>query len=403
VETPDADWITNMTRTRSRHRRPAATYLVRGADETAELEISRAEGCLLFDRRGKRYIDFAAGWSGGQLGWDREELRKAVREFEGPDGVNPSFRYTRWDELAAELVAIAPGQLRKCYRATGGTEAVEIALQLAMASTGRRGFVAIEGSYHGNSIAAVSVAEGGALPGCRHLKPPLDEGAIGRLDRLLQGGRIAAFIFEPVICNLGVVIPDDRFMRAVLRTCKKHGTLLIADEVACGFGRTGRLFACEHWNLKPDLLCMAKGISGGHAALGATMATAKVAAAAGDDVSFYSTFGWHPLSVEVALANLRQMRRNARAIFENVEARSRDFALRLAQIAFPSPPKIRILGLAIGLEFEDEDSVKGLRERCRDEGLIINATEGVVTLFPPLSIDERTTHAGLDILERCAA
>jgi 4-aminobutyrate aminotransferase-like enzyme len=393
-----------MARSRSiRLRRPSAAYLVRDTDETAELDITRAEGSLLFDRRGKRYIDFAAGWSGGQLGWARDELRKAVRSFDGPDGVNPSWRYARWDELAAELVAIAPGHLRKCYRATGGTEAVEIALQIAMACTGRRGFVAVEGSYHGNSIAAVSVAEGGALPGCRQLKPPLDEDAIGRLDRLLRNRRTAAFIFEPVICNLGVVVPDDAFMRAVARTCHKHGTLLIADEVACGFGRTGRLFACEHFDLEPDLLCMAKGITGGHAALGATMTTSKVASAVGDDVSFYSTFGWHPLSVEVALANIRQMRRQARAIFANVEARSRDFALRLAQIAFPSQPEIRILGLAVGLEFEDEDYVEELRERCRKEGLIINATEGVVTLFPALDIDESTMHAGLDILERCAA
>jgi len=241
------------------------------------------------------------------------------------------------------------------------------------------------------------------FPGCRHLKPPLDEDAIGRLDRLLRNRRSAAFIFEPVICNLGVVVPHEAFMQAVARTCARHGTLLIADEVACGFGRTGRLFACEHFDLEPDILCMAKGITGGHAALGATMATAKVASAVGDEVSFYSTFGWHPLSVEVALANIRRMRQKARAIFANVEARSRDFALRLSQIAFPSKPEIRILGLAIGLEFEDEDYVDELRERCRNEGLIINATEGVVTLFPALDIDERTAQAGLDILERCAA
>src|SRR3954453_13888308 len=116
-----------------RLRRPASPYLVRDIDETPSMRIERAEGSLLFDRRGKRYIDFAAGWSGGQLGWAREELRKAGRSFDGPDGVNPSWRYARWDELAAELVAIAPGHLRKCYRATGGTEAVEIALQIAMA------------------------------------------------------------------------------------------------------------------------------------------------------------------------------------------------------------------------------------------------------------------------------
>jgi acetylornithine/succinyldiaminopimelate/putrescine aminotransferase len=386
-----------------RVRRPANPYLVRDIDETPSVRIERAEGSLLFDERGKRYIDFAAGWSGGNLGWARQELRQAVRAFDGPDGVNPSWSYSRWDELAAELVAIAPGRLRKCYRATGGTEAVEIALQLAMAYTERRGFVAIEGSYHGNSIGTMAVADGEGLPDCRQLKPPLDEDAIARLAKLLRARKTAAVILEPIICNLGVLIPDAAFMRALARTCHKYGTLLIADEVASGFGRTGRFFACDLFRLAPDILCLAKGITGGHAALGATIATARVASAAvAQDVSFYSTFGWHPLSVEVALANVRHMRRHERAIFANVEARSRDFAERLARISFPSAPKIRIEGLAVGLEFEDEDYVEKLRERCRDRGLIVNATEGVVTLFPALDIDERTARAGLDIFERSA-
>ena len=195
--------------------------------------------------------------------------------------------YGPWVELAALLAELTPGKLRKSFRATGGTEAVEIALQLAMAATGRPGFISIEGSYHGNSIGAVSVAPGlgiEALPNllshCHTIAPPLDDEAAARVEKLLRGKDIAALIMEPIICNLAVLIPEERFMRAVARSCRKYGTLLILDEVACGFGRTGTLFATEHYRVEPDILCLAKAITGGHAPMGATVVTEKVALAA---------------------------------------------------------------------------------------------------------------------------
>ena len=397
-------------------RRTAGISRIRQADSTLlgrdaaprELQVARSEGSILFDTRGRRYIDFSGGFCVGNFGWAHPEIRRRLQTFDGPDYVLPSCLYGPWVELAAMLAELTPGKLRKSFRATGGTEAVEIALQLAMAATGRPGFISIEGSYHGNSIGAVSVAPllgiealANLLSHCHTIAPPLDDEAAARVEKLLRGKDIAALIMEPIICNLAVLIPEERFMRAVARSCRKYGTLLIMDEVACGFGRTGTLFATEHYGVEPDILCLAKAITGGHAPMGATVVTEKVARAAQGKVGLYSTYGWHPLSVEAALATVQYIRRHRRALLANVNARSRDFAERLTQLPFESPAEVRIKGLAIGIEFQDKEYYKGLSDRCLEEGLLVARESGAFALFPALTIDRQTVLQGLDILERC--
>jgi acetylornithine/succinyldiaminopimelate/putrescine aminotransferase len=135
--------------------------------------------------------------------------------------------------------------------------------------------------------------------------------------------------------------------------------------------------------------------------MGATLTTEKIANAVGEDVSFYSTFGWHPRSVAVALANLRYWKRHGRALLKNVEARSADFATRLAEMSFASKPTVRIKGLAVGVEFEDEGYGEELAETCREEGLLLSGGEDYITMFPPLTIDQTEVMNGLDILEGC--
>ena len=162
-------------------------YLAR--EEGAEgMQIARSQGGFLFDQHGKKYLDFTAGWCVGNLGWGNEEIRAAVRDFDGPTYVHPDYLYRGWAELAEGLAEIAPGKLTKCYRATGGSEAVEIALQVAMAVTGRPSFVSLAGCYHGNTIGGRSLAGDretypNLLPHCRHVKPPLDGRAADRVER----------------------------------------------------------------------------------------------------------------------------------------------------------------------------------------------------------------------------
>jgi 4-aminobutyrate aminotransferase-like enzyme len=380
-------------------------YMAR--EESAEpVQVARSEGSFIFDHHGRKYIDFTSGWCVGNLGWGHQEIVAAVRAFDGPSYVHPDYLYRGWSELAEALVEIAPGKLTQCYRATGGSEAVEIALQVAMAATGRQGFISLADCYHGNTIGARSLAGDSEtyptlLPHCRQVEPPLDGKAAARVERMLKSEKVAAFIMEPVVCNLGVLIPTAEFMARVREACRRHGTLFVADEVATGFGRTGKIFACEHFHLEPDVLCLAKAITAGLAPMGATVVTKSVAEAAGAD--FYSTYGWHPLSVAAALANLRYWRRHQRAVLANVATQGDTFRARLSEMKFAEQASVRVMGLAIGVEFgEGSQYASRLGERCREAGLLVSAEEdNLLTMFPPLTIEAGVVGAGLDVLEGC--
>ena len=368
------------------------------------VQVARAKGSSLFDHHGKKYIDFTPGWCVGNLDWDNEEVLAAIRTFNGPPYVHPDHVYRPWAELAEMLADVTPGQLTKCYRATGGSEAVEIALQVAMAATGRQGFLSLADAYHGNTLGARSVGDPqeyrNLLSHCHRVEPPLDDRAAEKVERLLAQESTAAFIMEPVVCNLGVLIPSREFMTRVREACRESGTLFVMDEVATGFGRTGKMFASEHFDVDPDILCLAKAITAGYAPMGTTVVTKAVADAAG--VEFYSTYG-HPLSVACAIANLKYWGRHRERLLANVTEQGDYFRTRLTQMKFAEPGSVRVLGLAIGVEFGEESAyAANLGDRCREAGLLVSAEEdNLLTIFPPLTIERDVARQGLDIIESC--
>jgi len=361
-----------------------------------ELQIVRGDGSFVFDVHGKKYIDFVMGWCVANLGWNPAELRERVRRFDGPDYVVPSALYRPWGELATLLAEITPGRLTRAFRTVGGSESVELALQAAQSVTGRKKFVAIDGAYHGNTLAIRALD--------RHtIRPPLDEAALERVETALKRRDVAALIMEPIICNLGALAPSPEFMRGVGELCRRHGTLFIADEVACGFGRTGKLFACEHYELDPDILCMAKALSAGLAPIGATIMTEEVADGLDDDFHFYSTFGWHPLAVEAAIANIKYWKRHARALLDNVVMRGAELEVGLGEIDFGCAAEVRATGLAVGVKFGDDEYPGKLEEACRELGLLVSSDEDLLMLFPALTVDADTVAAALDVIARAAA
>ena len=168
---------------------------------------------------------------------------------------------------ACELLArISPTEeLHKSYRATGGTKAVEAAMQISMMYTGRSKFISLEGCYHGNSIATLSLNTQdnkenyeNLLSGCSQLATPLNEKAADKLETQLKKKDVAAFIMEPISCNLGVLVPQPEFMERAQQLCNKYGTLFVMDEVACGFGRTGKIFATEHFDISRIFFALQK-------------------------------------------------------------------------------------------------------------------------------------------------
>lgn len=372
------------------------------------IEITSSKGSYLFDHN-QKYIDFLMGWNVGNVGWGNKEIYKKIRAFDGPDYVNPNYLYKPWAELAEMLSKISPVKSGKVFRATGGTEAVEIALQAAMIHTGRAKFISVDDGYHGHSIGAMSIGLSdfrkqykNLLPGCSKISPPLNKEAANKVKALLSKGDIAAYISEPIVCNLGVEVPINDYFQIIQQACKNTGTVFIIDEVATGFGRTGKMFASEHFGIQPDIICLGKGLSGGYGALGATVITEAVAKSFEFPFSFYSTFGWHPLNVHATLANLQFLLKNKEKLLNNVDKMSKYFEGRLFGMQFPTKTKIKIKGLAIGIYFEKEGYGAELVNKCLKKGLLFSELDTHhITFFPSLLIDKKTARAGLDILESC--
>jgi len=201
--------------------------------------------------------------------------------------------------------------------------------------------------------------------------------------------------------NLGVLIPGEGFLPELQRLCRRYGTLLVMDEVATGFGRTGTLFASDQFDLQPDIVTLGKAITDGVGGMGAMLATAEVASSMEEDGSFYSTYGWHPRSTAAAIATLKYIVRNEKRLIAQLTATAQYFAMRLAAMTFRRDVEIRQRGLAIGLDFGDEEYAEKVGERCRKKGLLVSPEGKTVLLIPALDIDHKTAQKGLDILERC--
>jgi acetylornithine/succinyldiaminopimelate/putrescine aminotransferase len=285
---------------------------------------------------------------------------------------------------------------------------VDLAMQAAMIHTGRRAFVSLEDSYHGNTLAAMSVAASdyrekipNLLPHCHKIKPPLDDDALERIERRLSRRDVAAFIMEPISINLGVLVPGESFMRKLQRLCRRYGTLLVMDEVATGFGRTGTIFASEQYDIEPDIMTVAKALTGGVSGIGAMMATREVAAAMEEKGNFYSTYGWHPRSTHVAIATLRYIIRHRARLLRDVARTSELLQLRLATMKFEQGSTIHARGLAIGVDVEDEEYADRIESRCRRRGLLITTEGSTLLLLPALTIGEQDAHRAMDLLERC--
>jgi len=299
-----------------RHLNPQMGRIVRtlGFDRT----WVGGEGAHLIDSEGRRYLDLFGGYGVFAIGRNHPEAVAAVQEaMAARTGNLPQLGVTLLSGVLAEqLLARAPGSVGAMVPANSGTEAVEAAVKIARAATGRGRVLYAEHAFHGLTLGALSLngaAEfregfGPLLPGC----DPVAFGDADALERELGRGDVAAFVVEPVQ-GKGVNVPPADYLRAAQRLCGDAGTLLVCDEVQTGIGRTGRFLALEHWGLEPDMICLAKALSGGLVPVGAVL----VSRAAFDRVfdgmeravRHGSTFGGNDLAAAAALATLRVLDR----------------------------------------------------------------------------------------------
>ena len=375
------------------------------------LIVERAEGTDLIDTDGRRYIDGVSSLWCNVHGHRHPRIDEAVREQ--LDAVAHTtmlgLSHPPAIRLARRLVELAPPGLTRVFYSDSGSTATEIALKMAFQYWRQRGeqrtrFVSLREAYHGDTIGSVSV---GGIDLFHTMYRPLlfdtlkaEPGDAADMERLLaqHAGDVAAVIVEPLVQGAaGMIVHPEGYLRAVRELCDRHGVLLICDEVAVGFGRTGRMFACEHEGVAPDFLCLAKGITGGYLPLAATLATERVYEAfLGEHEEFRTFFHGHtytgnPLACAAALATLDvfEEERTLELLQPKIELLGR----LLEPVAeLPMVAEVRRRGFMCGVELRGFPVEARMGHRvtleARRRGAIIRPLGDVVVLMPPLAISE---------------
>jgi len=395
------------------------------------LVAQRASGCIVEDMDGNRYLDMNAGIAVAATGHCHPAVVRAI-QMQAAELIHMSgtdFYYPNMVELAERLARLAPGRgAHRVYFGNSGTEAVEAAIKLARYATGRDKFLAFYGGFHGRTMGSLSLTAsrsrqrqgfGPLLAGVFHAPYP-DSYRNGLADgeqsirfikdilfrQVLPPEEVAAIIVEPVQGEGGYVIPPPEFLQQLRRLADEHGILLVADEVQSGFGRTGKMFAIEHFGVEPDILATAKGIASGMP-LSATIARAELMNwPAG---SHASTFGGNPVAVAAALATLDLIEGG---LMENAVRIGGWLLERMAEwpARFPHVGDVRGLGLMIGIEI-----VTGGQSRARDtvfrdrlvqmafeQGvLVLGAGASTIRISPPLILNQQQAEYAAATLERC--
>ena len=379
----------------------------------------RGEGAYLWDIDGNRYLDLLTGHSTFNLGRNHPDIRQVMHEMLDLDRPN----LVKMDcpllagILAEQLAEKMPGDLEAVFFGNSGADAIDTALKFARAATRRARILYMDHAFHGLTMGTLPINGGSVfrdgfgplMPGCN----PVEMDDLKALDRELGKGDVAAFVVEP-IQGKGVYIPRDDYLPEALRLCKKHGTLFISDEVQVGMGRTGRFLASEHWDLKPDIVTLAKSLSGGYIPVSATITSRRI-----HDKTFSrldrcqvhsTTFGQNELAMAAGLATLHVMDEEklverAAAMGDRLMKGLSDLKRRHALIQ-----DVRGKGLMVGIEFSPQGSLglkaawaaaeaaqKGLFAQLvvmalmRDH-LILTQVGGpgvnIIKLLPPLIIGE---------------
>ena len=322
---------------------------------------ANACGAYLFDRDGSPVLDFLSGYSVFNIGRNHPAVKRAIAdvlEMDLPNMVQMDCSLLS-GLLAEALTRRLPGHLDAVFFCNSGTEATEGAVKFARAATGRAGVVSLDGAFHGLSMGALSLMgceafrEGFApyLPGCRRVPP----GDLAALEAALAKGDVAALIIEPVQ-GKGVHFPADDFFQQAQRLCRKHGTLLICDEVQTGLGRTGRWFGFEHWGLEPDIVTMAKSLSGGYVPCGAIATRRAIYQATFSTlqrcVVHSTTFGRNNLAMACGLATLQVIEEEG--LVENAARMGRLLLARINALREKHSviKEARGKGLLIAVEFQ---------------------------------------------------
>lgn len=356
------------------------------------LEIEKAEGVYLFDVSGKKYIDLISGISVSNIGHRHPKVVSAIK-----DQLDKYMHLMVYGEyiqspqvqLAKLLTDNLPSNLSSVYFVNSGTEAIEGAMKLAKRFTGRTEIVSFKNAYHGSTQGSLSIMGNEEFKNAfRPLLPDTRQIEFNNVGELLQiTNRTACVVVETIQGEAGVVLPQNDFLKQLRERCTEVGALLVLDEIQCGFGRTGKLFAFEDYNVVPDVLCLAKGMGGGMP-IGAFISSKEIMNTLTNNpiLGHITTFGGHPVCCAASLATLNILLEEK--WISQVEAKEHLFRKLLKH------PKIRPLkgkGLLLSIEFDSFEQNKKIIDKCIERGVITDwflFNTPSMRIAPPLIITE---------------
>ena len=372
------------------------------------LVIARGRGAMVEDVDGNRYLDFMAGIAVAATGHSHPKVVAAIQEAAAKflHICGGDFYYESFAALPERLAKLAPGRdAKKVFLTNSGTEAVEGAIKLARHSTRRTAIIAFEGSFHGRTYGSLSLTASKTVQraGFGPFLPEVYHAPYGDADYIEQRlfakrvdpRDVAAIVVEPIQGEGGYIVPPAGFLRSLRALTEKHGIVLIMDEVQSGIGRTGKMFACEHENIVPDILLTAKGLASGMP-LGAIIARADIMK--WQPGAHGSTFGGNPVCCAAALATLdlveSEYMQNAEKMGERLMRGSRDLAGR-----HPAITDVRGRGLMMAIELADAALVRRVVLGAFQKGvLLLGAGKSAIRFAPPLLIDEEDIGTALSTI-----
>jgi len=362
--------------------------------------IEKGLGSHVWDINGKEYIDCMGGYGVALVGHRNQRVVNAIKsQLEKIITVHSSIYNKTREEFLENLIKIAPKKLTQVHLNNSGAEAVEAAIKFARKFTGKKGMVAMNGSYHGKSLGALSVTFN---PKYRKSFEPLVESVsfapYGDIDALRSTvtDETGFVILEPIQGESGIHVPPDGFLQDVRKLCDERSILLIFDEIQSGFGRTGKMWAGEHWNTAPDIMCLAKGIAGG-VPMGATLVRSDILACM-QKGEHSSTFGGNPLSCAAGIGAIQALTKDG--LVENAAKMGKIFIDELERLKEKHKiiREVRGKGLMIGVElkFEVKDI---LLEGIQKGVLLLYSGKNIIRLLPPLVITEEDITKVIEILD----
>ncbi|MAC94540.1 MAG: aspartate aminotransferase family protein [Flavobacteriales bacterium] len=363
------------------------------------IKVSHAEGSYIYDTDGKAYLDLISGIAVSYLGHGREEIKDAIKAQTDKHlhvMVYGEFEQEAQNELAEELKQTLPKSLHSFYFVNSGTEANEAALKLAKRATGRRKLISFKGAYHGSTHGSLSVSFNEIKKNpFRPLLPDvhfIELNNFGDLNQITE--KTAAVIMESIQGDAGVRIPSKEYMQALRKRCSEVGALLILDEIQSGMGRSGKMWAFEHYDMVPDLMTSGKALGAG-LPIGCLAASNKLMQkfSVNPMLGHITTFGGHPLVCAAAAAGLKVLRKEK--LIEKVDEKAQ---LIKGYLKHPKIVEVRNRGLMFAVELQDAEQVQKVVLKGLEEGLLLFwflSTPNAFRLAPPLTISKEEIEKGM--------